>query len=87
MNYEQTLGRLCALSGPSGFEETVTRAAARRAADRKASWMLGCLLTEMVDVRLMVNTPLYFGAAGPSGAEICPGFRLDSSQFIVIQLP
>ena len=28
MNYEQTLGRLCALSGPSGFEETVTRAAA-----------------------------------------------------------
>ncbi|MCI8688040.1 MAG: M42 family metallopeptidase, partial [Lawsonibacter sp.] len=28
MNYEQTLGRLCALTGPSGFEETVTRAAA-----------------------------------------------------------
>ena len=28
MNYEQTLGRLCALSGPSGFEEKVARAAA-----------------------------------------------------------
>ena len=28
MNYEQTLARLCALSGPSGFEEKVTRAAA-----------------------------------------------------------
>ncbi len=28
MNYEQTLARLCALSGPSGFEENVTKAAA-----------------------------------------------------------
>ena len=28
MNYEKTLSRLCALSGPSGFEEGVTRAAA-----------------------------------------------------------
>ena len=28
MNYEQTLSRLCALSGPSGFEERVTGAAA-----------------------------------------------------------
>ena len=28
MNYEQTLARLCALSGPSGFEENVTEAAA-----------------------------------------------------------
>lgn len=28
MNYEQTLARLCALSGPSGFEEAVTQAAA-----------------------------------------------------------
>ena len=28
MNYEQTLARLCALSGPSGFEEPVARAAA-----------------------------------------------------------
>ena len=28
MNYEDMLGRLCALSGPSGFEEGVTRAAA-----------------------------------------------------------
>lgn len=28
MNYEQTLARLCALSGPSGFEENVTQAAA-----------------------------------------------------------
>lgn len=28
MNYEQTLGRLCALSGPSGFEEKVAAAAA-----------------------------------------------------------
>ena len=28
MNYEQTLGRLCALSGPSGFEGSVTQAAA-----------------------------------------------------------
>ena len=28
MNYEQTLGCLCTLSGPSGFEEPVTRAAA-----------------------------------------------------------
>ena len=28
MNYEQTLGRLCALSGPSGFEEKVAQAAA-----------------------------------------------------------
>ena len=28
MNYEQTLVRLCALSGPSGFEEAVTQAAA-----------------------------------------------------------
>mgnify|MGYP001034082091 FL=1 len=28
MNYEQTLARLCALSGPSGFEEEVARAAA-----------------------------------------------------------
>ena len=28
MNYEQTLAQLCALSGPSGFEETVTQAAA-----------------------------------------------------------
>ena len=27
MNYEEMLGRLCALSGPSGFEEKVTRAA------------------------------------------------------------
>lgn len=29
MNYEQTLARLCALSGPSGFEENVTQAAAQ----------------------------------------------------------
>lgn len=29
MNYEQTLARLCALSGPSGFEEEVTGEAAR----------------------------------------------------------
>lgn len=28
MNYEQTLSRLCTLSGPSGFEEPVARAAA-----------------------------------------------------------
>ena len=28
MDYEQTLARLCALPGPSGFEENVTRAAA-----------------------------------------------------------
>ena len=28
MNYEKTLSQLCALSGPSGFEEGVTRAAA-----------------------------------------------------------
>lgn len=28
MNYEQILGRLCALSGPSGFEEPVAKAAA-----------------------------------------------------------
>lgn len=28
MNHEQTLGRLCALSGPSGFERTVTETAA-----------------------------------------------------------
>lgn len=28
MNYEQTLARLCALSGPSGFEEAVAKAAA-----------------------------------------------------------
>ncbi|MCI8303308.1 MAG: M42 family metallopeptidase [Lawsonibacter sp.] len=28
LNYEQILGRLCALSGPSGFEESVTQAAA-----------------------------------------------------------
>lgn len=28
MNYEQVLARLCALSGPSGFEENVTKAAA-----------------------------------------------------------
>lgn len=28
MNYEQTLARLCALSGPSGFEEAVTQEAA-----------------------------------------------------------
>ena len=28
MNYEQTLARLCALSGPSGFEEAVAEAAA-----------------------------------------------------------
>lgn len=28
LNYEQTLARLCALSGPSGFEEHVTKAAA-----------------------------------------------------------
>lgn len=28
MNYDQTLARLCALSGPSGFEEAVTHAAA-----------------------------------------------------------
>lgn len=28
MNYEQTLARLCALSGPSGFEENVAKAAA-----------------------------------------------------------
>ena len=27
MNYEEMLGRLCALSGPSGFEEKVARAA------------------------------------------------------------
>ena len=27
MNYEQTLSCLCALSGPSGFEEKVARAA------------------------------------------------------------
>ena len=28
MNYEQTLANLCALSGPSGFEESITRAGA-----------------------------------------------------------
>ena len=28
MDYEQTLGRLCSLSGPSGFEEQAARAAA-----------------------------------------------------------
>ena len=28
MNYERTLGTLCALSGPSGFEERVSEAAA-----------------------------------------------------------
>ena len=28
MNYEQTLGRLCALTGPSGFEEKAAQAAA-----------------------------------------------------------
>ena len=30
MNYEQTLVRLCALSGPSGFEERAAEAAAQK---------------------------------------------------------
>ena len=47
MNYEQTLARLCALSGPSGFETHVTRAAAellRPLADEVHTTRLGSVV-------------------------------------------
>jgi len=46
LNYEQTLGRLCALSGPSGFEEEAARAAAellRPLVDEVYTTCLGCV--------------------------------------------
>ncbi len=47
MNYEQTLSCLCALSGPSGFEENVTKAAAellRPLADQVYTTRLGSVV-------------------------------------------
>ena len=47
MNYEQTLSRLCTLSGPSGFEESVAKAAAellRPLADEVYTTRLGSVV-------------------------------------------